>query len=47
LVNDNTTYTQGGASVDLSYVKVGSKIVAEGTVDPDLTTLDATSVTIS
>jgi hypothetical protein len=47
LVNDNTTYTEGGASVMLNSVTVGSKIVAQGQVDADLTTLDATSVTIS
>jgi hypothetical protein len=46
LVNDNTTYTQGGASAKLADVTVGSKVVAQGTVDPNLTTLDASSVKI-
>jgi hypothetical protein len=47
LVSSTTTYTQGGNPATLSDVLVGSKIVAQGTVDANLTTLDATSVTIS
>jgi hypothetical protein len=45
-VTDSTTYTQSGAPASLTNVTVGSFITAQGTVDADLTTLDATSVTI-
>ena len=46
VVSDATTYTQGGATVTLANVTVGSFITAQGTVDSNLTTLDATTVTI-
>jgi hypothetical protein len=46
VVSGATTYTQGGAAATLANVIVGSFITAQGTVDPDLTTLDATTVTI-
>lgn len=45
-VTDATTYTQGGAAASLSDVTVGSFITAQGTVDADMTSLDATSITI-
>jgi hypothetical protein len=41
-----TTYTKGGQPATLADVTVGSYITAQGTVDADLTTLDASSVTI-
>src|ERR1039458_7762991 len=44
VVSDATTYTQGGATVTLANVTVGSFITAQGTVDSNLTTLDATTV---
>ncbi|MGB8178996.1 MAG: hypothetical protein WCF63_02415 [Acidimicrobiales bacterium] len=47
LVSGSTTYRQGGASVTLAAVVVGSKIFAQGTVDTNGTTLDALSVDIS
>jgi tartrate dehydratase beta subunit/fumarate hydratase class I family protein len=46
VVSGATTYTQGGAPATLANVIVGSFITAQGTVDADLTTLDATTVTI-
>jgi hypothetical protein len=46
VVSDATTYTQGGAAATLANVTVGSFITAQGTVDSNLTTLDATTVTI-
>jgi len=46
VVSDATTYTQGGATATLANVTVGSFITAQGTVDSNLTTLDATTVTI-
>jgi hypothetical protein len=45
-VTDSTTYTQAGAPATLANVTVGEFITAQGTVDADLTSLDATSVTI-
>jgi hypothetical protein len=45
-VTASTTYTQGGAAATLANVTVGSFVTAQGTVDPDLTSLDATSITI-
>lgn len=46
LVSATTTYTQGGAPASLANVTVGSFITAQGLVDPDLITLDATTITI-
>jgi hypothetical protein len=45
-VTASTTYTQAGAPATLANVTVGEVITAQGTVDADLTSLDATSVTI-
>jgi hypothetical protein len=45
-VTATTTYTKGGQPATLADVTVGSYITAQGTVDADLTTLDASSVTI-
>jgi hypothetical protein len=47
LVSASTTYTKAGAPVTLADVVVGSKISAQGTIDVNLTTLDAVSVAIS
>jgi hypothetical protein len=47
LVSASTTYTKAGASATLADVVVGSKISAQGTIDVNLTTLDAVSVAIS
>jgi hypothetical protein len=46
LVGGSTTYTKSSASATLSDVTVGSVISAEGTVDANLTSLDASSVEI-
>ena len=46
LVDSSTTYTKSGDSSSLDDVTVGSVISAEGTVDSNLTSLDATSVVI-
>jgi hypothetical protein len=45
-VSGSTTYTKGGAAATLADVTIGSYISAQGTVDVDLTSLDATTVTI-
>ena len=47
LVSASTTYTKAGAPATLADVVVGSKISAQGTIDVNLTTLDAVSVAIS
>jgi hypothetical protein len=44
--SSGTTYREAGASVGASEVKVGSTIVATGTVAADHTTLDATTIQI-
>lgn len=41
-----TTYTMGGATSSLSAVVVGAKILAEGTIDANGTSLDALTVEI-
>ena len=46
LVDASTTYTTSGASATLADVTVGSVISAQGTVDTNLTSLDASSVVI-
>ena len=46
LVSSTTIYTQAGAPATLANVTVGSHITAQGTVDADLTTLDASTITI-
>jgi hypothetical protein len=46
LIDSSTTYTKSGASSSLGEVTVGSVISAEGTVDSNLTSLDAASVVI-
>ena len=46
VVDSSTTYTKSGATSSLSDVVVGSDIVAEGTVDTNGTSLDATNVVI-
>jgi len=45
-VGTKTAYSKGGASAALGDVTTGSFIVAEGTVDANHTTLDATAVGI-
>jgi hypothetical protein len=45
-VSATTIYTKAGAPATLADVTVGSRITAQGTVDADLTTLDATTITI-
>jgi hypothetical protein len=45
-VSSSTTFTKGSASSSLADVSVGSFVQAEGSVDADHTTLDATSVVI-
>ncbi len=45
-VSGATTFSKGGASATLSDVTTGSLIMAEGTVDANHTTLDASSVGI-
>jgi len=47
VVTASTTYTKAGAPATLADVVVGSKITAQGTIDVNLTTLDALSVTIT
>ncbi len=46
IVSSATTYTQGGAAGTLADVTVGSKIIAQGTVDTNGTSLDALTVEI-
>jgi len=46
VVDSSTTYTKSGATASLSDIVVGSNIIAEGTVDANLTSLDATHVVI-
>lgn len=46
VVGMTTTYTEGGAAVTLASVTVGSKIFAQGTIDANLTSLDAISIEI-
>ena len=46
VVESSTTYTKSGATASLSDVVVGSDIIAEGTVDANGTSLDATHVVI-
>jgi hypothetical protein len=46
VVGSATTYTQGGASSTLAAAVVGAKIVAQGTIDTNGTSLDALSVDI-
>lgn len=43
-VDSSTTYTKSGAAAALADISVGTLISAEGTVDANLTSLDATSV---
>lgn len=45
-VSGDTTFSKGGASATLSDVTTGALIMAEGTVDANHTTLDASSVGI-
>jgi hypothetical protein len=47
LVSGSTTYSQGGTSETIVAVTVGAKIFAQGTVDPNGTTLDALSIAIA
>ncbi len=44
VVDSSTTYTKSGATAALADISVGTLISAEGTVDANLTSLDATSV---
>jgi Domain of unknown function (DUF5666) len=44
--SSSTKYSRGGEPADSSQLKVGSKIVATGTVDKNKTDLDASTVTI-
>lgn len=46
VVDSSTTYTKSGATSSLSDVVVGSDVIAEGTVDANGTSLDATNVVI-
>ncbi len=46
VVDSSTTYTKSGAAATLGDVSVGTLISAEGTVDANLTSLDATSVSM-
>ncbi len=46
LAGTSTTYSEGGATGSLSDVIVGAKIIAEGTVDANGTSLDALSIDI-
>jgi len=46
VVDSSTTYTKSGASATLADISVGALISAEGTVDANLTSLDATSVSM-
>lgn len=46
VVDSSTSYTKSGVTASLSDIDVGSGIIAEGTVDANLTSLDATSVVI-
>jgi hypothetical protein len=46
VVDSSTSYTKSGATSSLSDVIVGSDIIAEGTVDANGTSLDATHVVI-
>jgi hypothetical protein len=46
VTDSSTTYTKSGDSSTLDEVTVGSVISAEGVVDANLTSLDASSVTI-
>jgi hypothetical protein len=46
LVGTATTYTVGGAPGTLTNVTVGTKIVAQGTIDTNKTTLDALTIKI-
>ena len=46
VVSSATTYTNAGAAGTLANVVVGSKIAAQGTIDANLTSLDASSVAI-
>ena len=46
VVDSSTNYMKSGATASLSDVVVGSAIIAEGTVDANLTSLDATNVVI-
>lgn len=46
IVSNATTYTQGGATASLTDVIMGSKILAQGTVDANKTSLDALSIEI-
>jgi hypothetical protein len=46
VVDSSTSYTKSGTTGSLSDVVVGSNIIAEGSVDANLTSLDATQVVI-
>lgn len=46
VVNSSTSYTANGAAGTVADVTVGSKISAEGTIDPNKTSLDALTVAI-
>lgn len=46
VVDSSTTYTKSGAAATLGDVSVGTLISAEGAVDTNLTSLDATSVSM-
>ncbi len=45
-VSSATTYTKSGATASLSDITVGTFVMAEGSVDANHTTLDATSVNV-
>ncbi|MGA2970353.1 MAG: DUF5666 domain-containing protein [Acidimicrobiales bacterium] len=46
VVDSSTSYSKSGATASLSDVIVGNEIIAEGTVDANGTSLDATNVVI-
>jgi hypothetical protein len=46
-VGTSTTYTDGGAAGTLADVVVGSEILAQGTIDSNLTTLDAVTIAVN
>jgi hypothetical protein len=46
VVDSSTTYSKSGATASLSDIVVSGDIIAEGTVDANLTSLDATHVVI-
>jgi hypothetical protein len=46
VVDSSTSYSKSGATASLSDVIVGNEIIAEGTVDANGTSLDATNLVI-